>query len=263
MNHLIYEQVVFIGAGNVATHLSQAMQNAGYHIRQVYSRSIDNAKILAELLKCSYTNDIKNVNSNADLYIFSLADDALPAAVAAMPQNNGLWIHTAGSVPLDVFCGYTKRYGVMYPLQTFSKQRKIDFSKVPLFIEANTPDEEDMLYDVAGCLSNHVIRITSEKRKYLHLAAVFACTFSNHLYTLAAQILGKQGVDWRLFQPLIIESTHKLYDMSPVQAQTGPAVRDDHTIMEQHLSMLEDEYMRKIYSLISESIHTHHNKESQ
>jgi predicted short-subunit dehydrogenase-like oxidoreductase (DUF2520 family) len=166
---------------------------------------------------------------------------------------------------MDVFHGYTQRYGVMYPLQTFSKQCKLDFSEIPLFVEANTTSDEDFLYDMAEWLSNHVVCMTSEKRKHLHLAAVFACNFSNHMYSIAAKLLEKQNIDWNLLLPLIFESVDKLNDLPPNRAQTGPAVRGDRAIIEQHLGMLEDEKIRQLYALISDSIHTHHinNKERQ
>jgi len=252
------EKIVFIGAGNVATHLSQAIKDAGFRIRQVYSRSIDSAQSLANKLKCGYTTDIKAVKKDADVYFFTVPDDALPEILNIMPPNNGLWVHTAGSVPMEVFHGHAKRYGVMYPLQTFSKQREIDLFDVPFFIEANTFDDMELLDHIAGHLSDTSIYSTSEQRKYIHLAAVFACNFSNHIYALAAQILQEKGINRRLLQPLLFETISKLYDMPPVQAQTGPAVRGDHAIMEQHLTMLKDEQMRKIYSLISENIHTYH-----
>ena len=250
--------IVFLGAGNVATNLSQAIKDAGFRIWQVYSRSIESAQSLANKLKCGYTTDIKAIKTDADVYFFSVVDNALPAVIATMPPNDGLWVHTSGSVPMDVFRGYAKHYGVMYPLQTFSKQRAIDLSHVPLFLEANASDDYELLFDVACFLSHTIINMSSDKRKHVHLAAVFACNFSNHLYTLASRILDKQGVDWRLLQPLLFETIAKLNDMPPVRAQTGPAVRGDHAIMEQHLSMLEDEQMRKIYSLISENIYTYH-----
>ena len=249
-----HKQIVFIGAGNVATHLSKAVKKAGFQTLQVFSRSIDSAQSLALQLKCDFTTDITSVRTDADLYFFAVADDALPAILAVMPPNNGLWIHTAGSVPMDVFRGYTKRYGVLYPLQTFSKEREKNLSEVSLFIEANAAEDEELLCHLAGCLSKNVAVMSSEKRKYLHLAAVFACNFSNHLYTLAALILEKQGIDWRLLQPILIETVAKYNEMPPEKAQSGPAVRGDRTIIQQHLSMLEDEQMRNLYSLISESI---------
>jgi len=254
MNLSLHKNVVFIGAGNVATHLSKAMKEAGFRIKQAYSRSEDSAKCLADVLGCGYAMDIKNVIQDADIYVFSLKDDILPEIIASMPTKDGLWIHTAGSVSIDVFQNYAKYYGVIYPMQTLSKSRETDFSKIPLFVEGNTTEIENELFNIATNLSDNVMRMTSEKRKYLHLAAVFACNFSNHMYTLASQILEKQGVDYKILQPLINETANKLYSMNPKDAQTGPAVRYDRNIIDRHLSMLDDENMRKLYKMISENI---------
>ena len=259
IENLNHEKIVFIGAGNVATHFSQAIKHGGYQMWQVYSRSLDSARSLANVLKCKYTTDLKAVKTDADIYFFSISDDALPAIIAKMPPNNGLWVHTAGSIPMDVFRNYTKRYGVMYPLQTLSKQRETDLSDVPLLIEANSINDNELLFDVGNYISDNIIDMSSDKRKYVHLAAVFTSNFSNHLYALAAHFLEKQGIDWHILHSLLYETVAKTYDIPPLKAQTGPAVRGDHAIMAQHLSMLEDETMRKIYTLISESIQTHPN----
>ena len=248
------KNVVFIGAGNVATHLSKAMKEAGLCIRQIYSRGEDNAKKLAGVLDCSYTTDIQKVLQNADIYVFSIKDDAFPEIIANMPTRRGFWIHTAGSVSIDIFQKYADSYGVIYPMQTLSKSRKMNFSKIPLFVEGNTSDVENEIFNIASTLSDNVTRISSEKRKYLHLAAVFACNFSNHMYTLASLILDKQEIDWHILQPLIDETAGKLYSMSPQNAQTGPAIRYDRNIIDRHLTMIDDEDMRKLYEMISESI---------
>ena len=249
------KNVVFIGAGNVATHFSQAIKNAGFSVLQIFSRTENSAKPLADILGCDYTTSIDKISRNADIYIFSIKDDTLQEIAASMPFNNGLWLHTAGSVDVNIFQGHTEHYGVIYPMQTLSRQRKTDFSKIPLFIEGNTESTENEIYDIAKSLSDNVTRMSSEKRKYLHLAAVFTCNFSNHMYALAAQILEKQGIDRHTLQPLIDETANKLYSMSPKQAQTGPAVRYDRNIIDNHLSMLEDENVRNLYKKISESIH--------
>ena len=259
MKPSIHKNVVFIGAGNVATHLSKAMKDAGFYIKQVYSRSEDSAKRLADVLDCGYSTDIQNVMQEADIYVFSLKDDILPEIISSMPTKGGIWIHTAGSVNIDIFQKHTESYGVIYPMQTLSKSRKTDFSKIPLFVEGNTTEIENELFNIATTLSDNVMRMISEKRKYLHLAAVFACNFSNHMYTLASQILEKQGIDYKILQPLIDETANKLYSMSPKDAQTGPAVRYDRKIIDRHLSMLDDENMRKIYEMISENINKNTN----
>jgi len=248
------KQVVFIGAGNVATQLSLAMQEAGFSVVQIFNRSIHNVQLLAEELKCNYTNDLKEITTDADLYIFAVKDDALHDIAATMPANKGLWIHTSGSLPMDLFNGYAVAYGALYPLQTISKQHKTDLSKVFFFVEGNTKHTETAICNIAFKISKQVRVMSSERRKYLHLAAVFACNFSNHLYTIAAQILEKQGVEWNVLQPLIDETAKKLYFMNPKEAQTGPAVRNDLSIMELHKSLLEDEQTRQLYTMISESI---------
>ena len=250
----IHKTVVFIGAGNVATHLSKAMREAGFCIKQVYSRSEDSAKNLAGVLDCGYTTNIKKVLQDADIYVFSLKDDILPEIIASMPTKKGLWIHTAGSVSIDIFQSCASCYGVIYPMQTLSKSRETDFSKIPLFVEGNTTEVENEIFNIATKLSDNVTHMTSEKRKYLHLAAVFACNFSNHMYTLASQVLEKQDVDYKILQPLIDETANKLYSMNPQDAQTGPAIRYDRNIIDRHLSMLDDENMRKLYKMISDNI---------
>jgi len=274
------DEVVFIGAGNVATNLSFTMQEAGFSIVQIYSRSINSAQTLAEKLKCGYTTNLKEITTEADLYIFAISDDALHNVLDTMRadtvlqsntctnQSNddcttipassgkGIWIHTSGSLPMDVFSGISDSYGILYPLQTISKQRKADFSKVPLFIEGNTAGVETAIRDIAVRLSENVTVLSSDKRRYLHLAAVFACNFSNHLFTVASQILEKQDIDWRVLLPLIDETANKLYSMHPGQAQTGPAIRGDRTIMELHKSLLDDESLCQLYEMISESIHS-------
>ena len=145
-------------------------------------------------------------------------------------------------------------------MQTLSKSRDTDFSKVPLFVEGFTDIVENEVHNIAAMLSLNVVRMTSEKRKYLHLAAVFACNFSNHMYVLAAQILKKQGIDWSILQPLIVETANKLYSMSPELAQTGPAIRFDQNIIERHLSMLRDTNTRNLYAMLSESIYENNDK---
>ncbi|MDR1098093.1 MAG: DUF2520 domain-containing protein [Tannerella sp.] len=247
--------VVFAGAGNVATHLSLAMKEAGFSIIQVYSRTKKSARTLADQLNCPYTANIEEISKNADIYLFSVKDDALPGLIRKIPANKGLWIHTAGSIPMEIFEKHAERYGVIYPMQTLSKTRKTKFYKTPLFIEGNTPASEKEIRQIAGTVSENVCVMTSEKRKYLHLAAVFACNFSNYMYSIATQLLEEQNIDQHVLQPLIDETANKLHTMSPDRAQTGPAIRQDRTVMEQHLALLKDPEMREIYELISTNIY--------
>ncbi|MDR2138623.1 MAG: DUF2520 domain-containing protein [Tannerella sp.] len=248
-------KVVFIGSGNVATHLSVAMQKAGYTIGQIYSRHETNARTLAGRLHCDWTAKTSEITSTADLYVFAAKDDALPELLAQMPVNNALWIHTAGSIPMHVFKGYTTHYGVLYPLQTFSKNRNTDFRRVPCLIEALLPEDETRLHEIAVRLSDNVRTLSSEKRKFVHLAAVFACNFSNHMYVLAGKLVEEQGLSSNILLPLIDETAAKIHALSPSDAQTGPALRGDRKILEHHLALLSDPAMREMYQLISNHIY--------
>lgn len=252
-------RVVFLGSGNVATHLALAMQQAGHDIMQIYSRTIANAQQLAARLSgCAYTDDVKHVCADADVYVFSVKDDALPELAASVPCDNpdAVFLHTAGSVPQDVFAGTSAaHYGVLYPMQTFSKERDVDFREVPCFVEGSDDDALRVIRQLASSLSDSVHELSSERRKSLHLAAVFACNFANHCYHLADRVLADAGLDFSLFLPLIDCTARKVHTMSPADAQTGPAIRYDETVINRHLAMLSDPQMRAIYELMSKSIH--------
>lgn len=247
--------VTLIGSGNVATHLAHALKKAGFDFAQVFSRNQQHAQALADQLACGYTTQITKITPDADIYIFSVKDDVLQELIASTPTNNGLWIHTAGSMPIELFKGYTNQYGVLYPLQTFSKTREIDFSTIPCFIEANSTESEAIIYTLARSISENVQSLNSEKRKHLHLAAVFACNFSNHMYTLASKILKEQGLAEDILLPLINETAAKVHTLTPNEAQTGPAVRFDRHVMDKQLALLSDPTMQEIYQIISKSIH--------
>lgn len=249
-------KVIFIGAGNLATRLALEMQQAGLNIAQVFSRTDAAAKQLADRLGCGWTIDPDVVLGDADLYIFALKDSALEALIGRIKPNKGLWVHTAGSMPMSVFEGKAERYGVLYPLQTFSRERPVNFREIPFFLEAATEADGRWLAErVAGRLSDNVRFLSSEKRRSLHLAAVFACNFANHMYALAAKILEGEGIPADVLCPLIDETAAKIHQMSPARAQTGPAVRYDENVMNKHLAMLADPAMRSLYREISRSIY--------
>lgn len=247
-------KIVFIGSGNVATHLAIAAKQKGHCILQVYSRSAENARLLAEKVNASYSDTLSQINSSADIYIFSIKDDALGQVLAEMPITKGFWIHTAGSVSINIFRPYHDRYGVLYPLQTFSKKREIDFEKIPLFIEANDSKVCEQLQEFACGLSPIVHYIESEKRRYMHLAAVFACNFVNHMYAIAAQLLEKNQIPFDMLLPLIDETAAKIHQMHPREAQTGPAIRFDEQVMNRHIDLIDDPCIKELYLLISQSI---------
>ena len=254
-------QIVFIGAGNLATNLAKALYYKGFRIVQVYSRTEESARALAMKVEADYTTDLNEISKKAKLYIVSLKDAAfaelLPQITAE--KQNSLLVHTAGSIPMSIWEGHAQRYGVFYPMQTFSKQREVDFREVPFFIEANTPQDAELLKAIAATLSEKVYEATSEQRKSLHLSAVFICNFTNHMYALADELLKKYDLPFDVMLPLIDETARKVHELTPREAQTGPAVRYDENVMNNHLSMLVDSpALQEIYKLMSKSIHEHH-----
>lgn len=250
-------KIVIIGSGNLATQLSLALKESGEDIAQVYSRTESHAKTLADILGCDYTIHTTAICRDADLYVIAIKDDAIGGVAATLCSEclQGLFIHTAGSVPIDVFKGHASRYGVLYPMQTFSKNRRVDFRAIPCFIEASDKESLDAIRQMAESISDRVVECDSEKRKKMHLAAVLACNLTNHCYRLAERVVEAEDIDFSLFLPLIVETAQKVTLMSPKDAQTGPMVRYDQGVMSMQLQMLPDERTRQIYRLMAESIH--------
>ena len=249
--------IVIIGSGNLATQLSLALKNAGKDIVQVYSRTEEHARLLADKIGCDFTASLEDVRRDADVYILSIKDDAIRevAATLCSSRSDALFVHTAGSVPMSVFSPFARHYGVLYPMQTFSKNRHVDFRPIPCFIEASDAQALDIIRSLAESVSENVVEAGSDRRKKLHLAAVLACNLTNHCYRLAERVLEEEETDFRLFLPLIEETAHKVSSLSPREAQTGPMVRYDTGVMEMQLSLLPDERTRQIYRLMAESIH--------
>jgi predicted short-subunit dehydrogenase-like oxidoreductase (DUF2520 family) len=248
-------KVVFVGAGNVAAHLATGLYKRSFDIVQVYSRTMASASALAREVQAVPITEIASIDRSADLYIFSLKDSVLKEIIAQILPNDGLWVHTAGSVPMDIFSKYTPGYGVLYPFQTFSKGREVDWPEIPVFIEASAPKHLNTLRNIAGQLSGKVIELSSQDRKYVHLTGVFACNFTNHMYALSKQFLNRVNLPFEISLPLIDETALKVHELTPEAAQTGPAIRYDKNIINKHLDLIEDEDIRQIYKLISENIH--------
>ncbi len=253
-------KVVFIGAGNVATHLATELYRQKSDIVQVYSRTIKSAQELAIQVKAAPITNINAITTDADLYIFSVKDSVLNDLIGQMPETSGTWIHTAGSIPADIFKNHIPDYGVLYPFQTFTKGRSIKWKEIPVFIEASNKESLDIITSVANQLSDKVYELSSGKRKYIHLTGVFACNFSNHMYTLSKMVLKKAGLPFEIALPLIDETCAKIHELSPIDAQTGPAVRYDENVINNHLELIEDEQIKEIYKLISKNIYDIHQK---
>lgn len=255
--------IVFIGAGNLATNLAKALYRKGFRIVQVYSRTSEAAQSLAQLVEAEYTNNLSMITADAQLYIVSLKDSAFVELLPGMVghRKEALWVHTAGSIPMSIWDGQAVRYGVFYPMQTFSKQREVEFSEIPVFVESNSAEDTRFLKEIASTLTERVYEVTSEQRKSLHLAAVFTCNFTNHMYALTAELLKKYHLPFEVMLPLIDETARKVHELEPRLAQTGPAIRYDENVINGHLQMLSDEpEMQRLYQLISENIHRLQNK---
>lgn len=248
-------KVVLIGAGNLATQLAHALLENGHHIIQVYSRTEQSASALATQCSCTFTTALNEILPQANYYIYSVKDDALPELISAVNSDFGIHMHTAGSVDMSVFTQSKSNFGVFYPLQTFSKNKSVKFDNIPIFVEANSDANLRKITLFAGSLSSKVIPCDSKQRMSLHLAAVFSCNFTNYLYQVAAQILEENKLDFNLVLPLIEETTAKLKHLSPVEAQTGPAVRNDQLTMNKHVEALQDmPALASLYKLLSNNI---------
>lgn len=249
-------KLVLIGAGNLATNIGVALAGAGHELLQVYSKTEQSAEKLAAMLQCPWTTDLKDVNDGADVYIIAVKDGVLADVVHQLAEGHEerFLVHTAGSMPMETLP--TKRRGVLYPMQTFSKERIVDFKRIPCFVEAANGEDEGLLLELAKTLSESVYEANSKARKYLHLSAVFCCNFTNHCYALAEKLLKEHGgLPFDVMLPLIDETAKKVHKLSPRKAQTGPAVRWDTNVMEKHAQLLKDEpQLQEIYRLLSESI---------
>lgn len=248
--------ISIIGSGNVATHLAKALNNSGYSIDCVYSRKLQNASKLATQVGAKACDDLKQVPAKSDFFLMSVNDDSIEEVLSQLTFRDKLIAHTSGSVSSDVFqnLGF-ENYGVFYPLQTFSIDQEIDLSEVPFCIEGSSNPIQETLFTLASKISSNVSVVNSEQRKSLHIAAVFACNFTNHLYSIAEELLSKNGMSFDLLRPLILETALKAQKQSPASAQTGPAARKDLAVINAHLQMLAgSENLKHLYGLITGNI---------
>lgn len=245
-------RIVILGSGNVATHLAKSLDNC-HHVVQIYSRNKDHADALAGMLRdCKSLDNIKCITTDADVYIVSISDDSIKDVIASMPQVNGIIVHTSGSVGMEVF-GSRIRSGVFYPLQTFSKGTDVNIREVPFFLEASDVETMRKLEFLASSLSSKVYKADSQQRQALHIAAVFACNFTNHLLDISSEILHEKGYTLDILEPLIKVTVAKALEIGPHSAQTGPARRSNTATINKHLSSLDDN-KHEIYSLLTKSI---------
>ena len=248
-------RICLIGAGNVATQLGIALREMGHQIVQVWSQTSKSAARLSEILKAPYTTELNSLVSDAEIYILAVKDYAIEPILASHNWGQNLVVHTAGSIPISVFEDHCTNFGVFYPFQTFSVNKKVSFDNLPLCIEANSKKNLNNLFKLASTLSYFVRQYDSVQRQQLHLAAVFACNFVNHLYFVGNELLEEKGIAFEILIPLILETASKVISQNPKSAQTGPAVRNDEVTLNKHLELLKDKPdLQTIYNQISKRI---------
>lgn len=230
--------IVIIGRGNVATNLHHAFTKKGVVCQMVSSR------------------EGLNKLPTANVYIYSVRDEALAEVVSQVQgKEKALHLHTSGSMPMSVFGTDKPHAGVFYPFQTFSKSQLIeDFSTIPVFFEAKGIDDISAVYSLALTITSHVYETTQHDRERLHVAGVYACNFTNLMYTLAAELLSDTHIPFKALLPLIDQTAAKIHTLSPHEAQTGPARRGDENVMAHHKTLLPNEELRQIYQLLSDQI---------
>lgn len=232
-------RIVLIGRGRLATNLEHALLQAGHDVVSINSRTLESLPL------------------EADVFVVAVKDAALTDVLRAATKGreDQLFVHTAGSMPMNLFAGLTAHYGVFYPMQTFSKERLVDFNEISVFLETNDAASMERLKMLAATLTPHVYELDSEGRKHLHLAAVFACNFVNHCYALSAEVLKAKGLPFSVMLPLVDETAQKVHELSPKDAQTGPAVRGDQNVMQMQANMLAGKpALKQIYEALSNDI---------
>lgn len=263
-SHRPLVKIVFIGAGNVASHLAPAMEACGIGtVCQVYSRSESSAVSLCDRLTAATpVTEASHIILDADIYIVSLVDHAVGGVLADVRKTmshagircDALWLHTSGSLPMETLAEMSDRFGVFYPLQTFSRSVSVDMTQVPIFIEGNTHDTSVCIKNMADAVSRTVHYADGDLRRRMHIAAVFACNFTNYMFTVADDLLKADGLSLEVLYPLIRETMRKAMEGSPAAGQTGPAVRGDRDVVERHASMLPAG-LADIYRQLSEAIY--------
>ncbi len=247
-------KVSILGAGNVATQLALVLKKAGHQIIQIYNRSDDAGKELAKTVAASFTSDLKTL-TGADIYIVAVKDDAIAEIAAGFEIGDKIVAHTSGTKTKNLLENSSSNFGIFYPLQTLTKSAKVDFKNVPLLIEGNNDKTSEKLEELAQSISQKVYQIDEQQRQWVHVAAVFANNFTNHLFTISESILNEHGMKLDILKPLIFRFIESLEKHSPAEIQTGPAARKDFQIIEKHVQLLgNDARLQNIYLILTDSI---------
>ncbi|WP_418263411.1 Rossmann-like and DUF2520 domain-containing protein [Flavobacterium faecale] len=248
-------KVIVIGSGNLAQHLIVAFQEAeqlerSIELVQVFARHKEN---LTSLIHSDKIVSNWSQLQTADIYILAVSDDSISEVSSQLPFNNQLVVHTSGAMPMENLDSKNRK-GVFYPLQSFTKAKKVDFSRIPLCLESENKQDYEIMEKVANTISNKVFHIESQQRQALHVAAVFVNNFTNHLYQIASEICQENQIPFEILQPLIQETAHKISVIPPIQAQTGPAIRNDQKTINAHEQFLKKEEHLQLYRILTQSI---------
>ncbi len=247
--------VSVVGAGNVGWHLARALYQCGVRIINVYSRTREHAANLAAEVAAVPVTRLEDFNIEPDMYLISIPDDALLEVTASFAGKKAILAHTSGSISIEIFNMGIRNFGVFYPLQTFTLGNEMEYSGIPFLIEGSSPEVTSLLRQLADKLSGVVHETDSETRLKVHIAAVFACNFSNHLAVIADHLLSETGLGFDLIRPLISETYRKMIVMGPLPAQTGPALRNDIITINNHLKELKRfPFEQQLYKLLSDNI---------
>ncbi|MDF1574022.1 MAG: DUF2520 domain-containing protein [Bacteroidales bacterium] len=244
-----------MGAGNVSTHISRHFHSAGHRISCIYSRTEESARRLAGELGVPGTSEMEEVPREADFYILAVSDRAVAGLCRKFGHTRGIWLHTAGSLPMNLFQGIFEQYGVLYPLQTLSRSRSLEPARIPCLVEGSSPEVSEKVKKLASSVYQSVEEVDSPKRLVIHAAAVFANNFTNHMVHIARQLIRAQKLDPGLLDPLVKETFEKIIALGALEAQTGPAVRGDRETMNKHIELLKDlPEWQKLYTFMSREI---------
>jgi len=248
-------KIAILGAGNVGYQLTWHLNNSGHEIVQVYSRHLPSAKWIGNLMDIPCTTSISEITKEADIYLIAVNDDSVAEVSRELKLSDKVVAHTSGAVPMNILEGVSTNYGIFYPLQTLSRNISVDFSVIPICMNGVNDYTRNILKDLASSLTNKVVIVDDEKRLAIHVAAVIANNFTNHLFSISQMILEKSGLSFEILKPLINETVRKIQNHDPVNVQTGPAVRHDEKTIQLHLDFLkQDDRFAEIYRVMSEDI---------
>jgi len=250
--------ITLIGSGNVATHLAIALYKNGFVIQNIFSRKYHRAKSLAEKVNAEPTTSYKNIKGDSDIYIIAVRDDAIESVVLELKNNlpsSSFVVHTSGVKSSKVIAEHFSRFGICYPLQSFSKEKEIDFANAPFCLFANQKKDLKFLCTMIKKIGAPTYEVNDRERAKLHVAAVFANNFTNLMYTIAYDIAERENIDFNILKPLILETAQKVQQHRPEEMQTGPAIRKDSATIQKHATILQ-KYPRykEIYNILTQEL---------